>query len=1293
MGKEKSTASSSEPKASKGSKKEKSKRSHKAVSEGESNSNSSSNNSNNEKPKKKKSATVQSDDSSDNVNGKKSKTSSGKKSKKDSGSESSRHASSNSSSDNNSSNTTSTYLPMRRETMVGAPYIALESDIDDYLLRELAVKSWIESVLEDSDNNNSSNDDSADAEALWDKQGLAAFLHDGVRLCRLMTVLRPGSVPRIFGINRESLNSEMTQTEDSASFIASAGLTTRREHTAAAASGEEAEESGDKDTKASGWGFKNSSNTLFRIKRDKFSGESDSSSQAFTPRTPKGELSSGIISTAVGSSGMISPSSAAASPTRVKGVMEYEMKKNIYFFLKACEEEGVGDTVLFRVQDLYDQMNMLRVLECVEIVGALAEKEWEHTEVTLRRKTDLLKQFKRNLDFTPDQRQRVKQILEHCIPRKRGLVVASPKTVERGPPLKERKSKESKYKTRRSVKFLLGGKKASKNITVKEDEAQHPALQFLYGKNSSERPATYTEIDRVIADRIETEERAIVFLKGITRLQARCRAQQARKVLQAKMRNDAYRENVAREIYKTEKDYVKSLDILVDKILLPIKQLVAGKDKDAMVSFKTLLADLQIIRGYHRDLLASLEPRITTWTPNQCLGDIFVRVSQFLKVYTQYVSRYNHTLQEITSAKKQFPKVAEFFRELAKDKAIGNEDVNSFLVRPIQRIPRYLLLLKDLVKHTGLTHRDFADLEKASAQISEVAHFVEEKAEEAERIGKLFEIQSRLYGEFETLVNPSRRFVKEGMLKAWSTDERRIRPRSVFLFNDIVVIAKQKKAGTLALVFCNMYHLNNLSVSQPSEHEPRLVGFALKDNTAEVDIVRLYAESSLDLEMWKTAFDSVIQDLVAKRKEHHDLIMMRAQQKAQQARMLLSMKYLADTDADTFDSASAAVNMANNAGATGATATGESELTAVSSESNSEYADIGNSLLFATDMARKLNMSLPDQRGSMGLVMDERGKAWQSRLAAHQERMARLRQEQAKSQTVDPAMLGRSSRSQVTSLPQGVGSFLLRQNQMQQQRNSKRTAHQSCILLETEELEVDDMDDVTKVQERNSTGNSGSVYLSPDHRGKVGGSLRLKASPRINSKSTQQPQPLAGSVPTSKSSLSSSHGNDISPPNSPAAAAVAASAESMDYAAKRRSWSVLNMRKKKIASPDASAASLPTTTTTTTNTTTPASASEPNLSSSYEDYAQYDSLSSATGRSRHFTTRHTNTKRVSADQILATEQEDFFPTVSTSSSSSSNSSRRASDLTGLELQTSNSSSPTASPVVTARSKRRSASYK
>jgi FYVE/RhoGEF/PH domain-containing protein 3 len=62
---------------------------------------------------------------------------------------------------------------------------------------------------------------------------------------------------------------------------------------------------------------------------------------------------------------------------------------------------------------------------------------------------------------------------------------------------------------------------------------------------------------------------------------------------------------------------------------------------------------------------------------------------------------------------------------------------------PIQRIPRYKLLLTELLKHTPEEHPDFEDLEAAVKLVSSVVGAINEDIKRQEKRFKVIEIQER----------------------------------------------------------------------------------------------------------------------------------------------------------------------------------------------------------------------------------------------------------------------------------------------------------------------------------------------------------------------------------------------------------------------------------------------------------------------------------------------------------------------------------------------------------------------
>ena len=77
------------------------------------------------------------------------------------------------------------------------------------------------------------------------------------------------------------------------------------------------------------------------------------------------------------------------------------------------------------------------------------------------------------------------------------------------------------------------------------------------------------------------------------------------------------------------------------------------------------------------------------------ISDIFLQLVPYLRMYTQYVNNLNvamTTLDECKRKSKQF--VAFLDTKLKTTKGL---DIGSFLIMPVQRIPRYVLLLKVMI--------------------------------------------------------------------------------------------------------------------------------------------------------------------------------------------------------------------------------------------------------------------------------------------------------------------------------------------------------------------------------------------------------------------------------------------------------------------------------------------------------------------------------------------------------------------------------------------------------------------
>lgn len=139
-------------------------------------------------------------------------------------------------------------------------------------------------------------------------------------------------------------------------------------------------------------------------------------------------------------------------------------------------------------------------------------------------------------------------------------------------------------------------------------------------------------------------------------------------------------------------------------------------------------------------------------------------MSPFLKIYSVYVKNYQNSLRLLGECERKSAAFATFILSTLAQPECKGLGFQGFLLAPVQRIPRYKLLLEDLLKHTEPEHPDFENLRKALKSIQQVASFVNEMIREHEQMGEMLELQKSLSGLPEDLIIPGRRFLKKGML-------------------------------------------------------------------------------------------------------------------------------------------------------------------------------------------------------------------------------------------------------------------------------------------------------------------------------------------------------------------------------------------------------------------------------------------------------------------------------------------------------------------------------------------------
>jgi hypothetical protein len=254
--------------------------------------------------------------------------------------------------------------------------------------------------------------------------------------------------------------------------------------------------------------------------------------------------------------------------------------------------------------------------------------------------------------------------------------------------------------------------------------------------------------------------------------------------------------------------------------LVPLKEMITSSPSAAFATqlqIQTLFSCMETILNFNRQFLGRLQKRRSEWPNNSRIGDVFLEYAPMMKLYVEYVNNFDHSISTYQELMKDPKKGKKFSDWTLQQQTVAQSNVNldALLITPVQRCPRYELLLRDLIKTTAPEHEDFHNLQAARDAVMELNQYINSKKKESETRMKLLSIQDKIYSPAPLLiVKPARLYVKDGHVE-FQTDGT-AESGHLFVMNDLIIIcknvAKATKEGPAGLHLYQSLKLSNLVV-------------------------------------------------------------------------------------------------------------------------------------------------------------------------------------------------------------------------------------------------------------------------------------------------------------------------------------------------------------------------------------------------------------------------------------------------------------------------------------------------
>ncbi|CAH1789675.1 unnamed protein product [Owenia fusiformis] len=274
------------------------------------------------------------------------------------------------------------------------------------------------------------------------------------------------------------------------------------------------------------------------------------------------------------------------------------------------------------------------------------------------------------------------------------------------------------------------------------------------------------------------------------------------------------RKYVIAELIETEKDYVADLGKVVEGYMWGMKEMELPEDMEG--KDKIVFGNIHQIYDWHKETFQN-EIEKCLEEPDR-IGGLFVRYERRLYMYVKYCENKPKSDYIVSEY------IETFFEEM-RQKLGHRLLLQDLLIKPVQRIMKYQLLLKDIMKHTEKAGLDTTDLKKAL----EVMHVVPKAANDMMQVGRLQGFDGKITAQGKLLHQDTVQ-----VAEVVAGQHLRFKERRVFLFEQIIIISEviERKKGAMTnstYIFKNSIKINKMSLEDNVEDEP--LGFLLTDRT------------------------------------------------------------------------------------------------------------------------------------------------------------------------------------------------------------------------------------------------------------------------------------------------------------------------------------------------------------------------------------------------------------------------------------------------------------------------------
>jgi len=178
------------------------------------------------------------------------------------------------------------------------------------------------------------------------------------------------------------------------------------------------------------------------------------------------------------------------------------------------------------------------------------------------------------------------------------------------------------------------------------------------------------------------------------------------------------RGHIINEIINTEQDFTKDMKIMLQEFHDPLVLSGTISPSEATTIFGEIGELVKINEALLQKLLVRKENSENI--SDMLIGDLYLEFFKKLIRYKEFCVRYQDSINFVRRLEDSNPKFRIFLTRSWDNPALRGLNLMGFMIKPISRVCKYPLLMRELLGHTTESSPDYKMLKQAENEVAQV---------------------------------------------------------------------------------------------------------------------------------------------------------------------------------------------------------------------------------------------------------------------------------------------------------------------------------------------------------------------------------------------------------------------------------------------------------------------------------------------------------------------------------------------------------------------------------------------